>query len=47
MSEPIANSIDPAFAEPELRDAKKDPKGVLPKNLKPALYLGAVSTLHP
>lgn len=41
MSEPIANSIDPAFAESELREAGKGPKGVLPKNLKPALYLGA------
>lgn len=41
MSEPIANSIDPAFAEPGLREAGNGPKGVLPKNLKPALYLGA------
>jgi type IV secretory pathway VirB10-like protein len=41
MSEPIASSIDPAFAESELREAGKGPKGVLPKNLKPALYLGA------
>jgi type IV secretory pathway VirB10-like protein len=41
MSEPIASSIDPAFAESELREAGKGPRGVLPKNLKPALYLGA------
>lgn len=41
MSEPISSSMDPAFAESELREAGKSPRGVLPKNLKPALYLGA------
>lgn len=41
MSEPIANTVDPAFAESPLRESGKNPKGVLPKNLKPALYLGA------
>jgi type IV secretion system protein VirB10 len=40
MSEPIANTVDPAFAESPLRESGKSPKGVLPKNLKPALYLG-------
>jgi type IV secretion system protein VirB10 len=41
MSEPIANSIDPAIAESELHGTKRDPRGVLPKNLKPGLYLCA------
>jgi type IV secretory pathway VirB10-like protein len=41
MSEPISSSMDPVFAESELREAGKSPRGVLPKNLKPALYLGA------
>ena len=38
MPEQIANS-----AEAEIRSVWKSPKGVLPKNLKPALYLGAAS----
>jgi type IV secretion system protein TrbI len=33
--------MDPVFAESELPEAGKSPRGVLPKNLKPALYLGA------
>jgi type IV secretion system protein VirB10 len=41
MSEMIANSVAPQAAEAELHGTKEDPKGVLPKNLKPWLYAGA------
>lgn len=41
MSEPMATSVDPAIADSVRNETKRDPKGVLPKNLKPALYLGA------
>jgi type IV secretion system protein VirB10 len=41
MPEPIANSPDQSSGEPLLRRAVRDPKGVLQKNLKPMLYLGA------
>jgi type IV secretory pathway VirB10-like protein len=41
MPEPIANSPDQLSDEPVLRHALRDPKGVLQKNLKPMLYLGA------
>ena len=41
MSEPMATSVDPAIADSRRSETKSDPKGVLPKNLKPALYLGA------
>jgi type IV secretion system protein VirB10 len=40
MPEPIANS-NQALDEPELRRQEREPKGVLQKNLKPLLYLGA------
>jgi hypothetical protein len=42
MSEMIANSVAPQAAESELHGTKEDPKGVLPKYLKPGLYAGAV-----
>lgn len=35
------NVIPPVLPEPELRRAKSDPKGVLQKNLKTFVYLGA------
>jgi type IV secretion system protein VirB10 len=41
MSEPIANSPNQVPDEPELRRREREPKGVLQKNLKPLLYLGA------
>ncbi len=41
MSEPMATSADPAIADSRRNKTKSNPKGVLPKNLKPALYLGA------
>jgi type IV secretion system protein VirB10 len=41
MTEPIATSINPAIADSVLNETKKEPKGVLPKNLKPGLYLCA------
>src|SRR5579862_5969239 len=41
MSETIANPVIPQPAEAELRRSEGDPKGVLPKNLKPWLYAGA------
>ena len=41
MSEPIANSVNAGFDVADLREPAKVPKGVLPKNLKPAIYLGA------
>lgn len=41
MPEPIVNATSPLPAEPELHRASQEPKGVLKKNLKPALYLGA------
>jgi type IV secretion system protein VirB10 len=41
MPEPIANSSNPLPDEPELRRQEREPKGVLQKNLKPLLYLGA------
>ena len=41
MPEPIANSPDQLPDEPELRRQEREPKGVLQKNLKPLLYLGA------
>ena len=41
MSEPIANSVNAGFDVADLREPAKAPKGVLPKNLKPAIYLGA------
>lgn len=43
MSEPMATSVDPAIADSVRSETKRDPKGVLPKNLKPALYLGAAA----
>jgi hypothetical protein len=41
MPEPIANSPNQLPDEPELRRQEREPKGVLRKNLKPLLYLGA------
>jgi hypothetical protein len=41
MPEPIANSPNQLPDEPELRRQEREPKGVLQKNLKPLLYLGA------
>jgi type IV secretion system protein VirB10 len=41
MPEPIANSPNQLQDEPELRRQEREPKGVLRKNLKPLLYLGA------
>ena len=41
MPEPIANSPNQVPDEPELRRQEREPKGVLRKNLKPLLYLGA------
>jgi type IV secretory pathway VirB10-like protein len=43
MSQPVANSQTMPPAEPELRQVAQQPKGVLRKNLKPALYLGAAA----
>jgi type IV secretion system protein TrbI len=41
MPETIANSPNQLPDEPELRRQEREPKGVLRKNLKPLLYLGA------
>jgi type IV secretory pathway VirB10-like protein len=41
MPEPIASSPGQSSREPLLRRVVRDPKGVLQKNLKPTLYLGA------
>jgi type IV secretion system protein VirB10 len=41
MPEPITNTPSEAAVEPELRRTAGEPKGVLQKNLKPMLYLGA------
>jgi type IV secretory pathway VirB10-like protein len=41
MPEPIANSSNALPIEPELHRTGQEPKGVLQKNLKPLLYLGA------
>ncbi|MGA7522592.1 MAG: TrbI/VirB10 family protein, partial [Acidobacteriaceae bacterium] len=41
MAEPIAKAPSPLPGEPELRRRILDPNGVLRKNLKPMLYLGA------
>jgi type IV secretion system protein VirB10 len=41
MPEPIANSPNQLPDEPGLRRQEREPKGVLQKNLKPLLYLGA------
>ncbi len=41
MPEPIANSSCALPVEPGLRRSGQEPKGVLQKNLKPLLYLGA------
>jgi len=41
MPEPIANAASAIPLEPGLRRSGQEPKGVLQKNLKPLLYLGA------
>ena len=41
MPEPIANSSTALPVEPGLHRSAQEPKGVLQKNLKPLLYLGA------
>jgi type IV secretory pathway VirB10-like protein len=41
MPEPTTNPRSTQAAGAELHQAENDPKGVLPKNLKPWLYLGA------
>jgi type IV secretion system protein VirB10 len=41
MPEPMTTSPNQASSEPELHRAEQEPKGVLQKNLKPMLYLGA------
>ena len=41
MPEPIANSSSALPVEPGLRRSVEEPKGVLQKNLKPLLYMGA------
>jgi type IV secretion system protein TrbI len=41
MPEPITTSPSHSASEPELHRAEQEPKGVLQKNLKPMLYLGA------
>lgn len=41
MPEPMANSPNAVPIEPELHRNERMPKGVLQKNLKPMLYLGA------
>ena len=41
MAEPIANSLAQAAAGAELHGAESEPKGVLPKNLKLWVYVGA------
>jgi type IV secretion system protein TrbI len=41
MPEPIANAPSQLPVEPELHREEREPKGVLQKNLKPILYLGA------
>ncbi len=43
MPEPIANSSNALPVEPGLRRTGQEPKGVLQKNLKPLLYLGAAA----
>jgi type IV secretory pathway VirB10-like protein len=40
MPEPMTNTQNGLASEAELRQTTSDPKGVLPKNLKPWLYLG-------
>lgn len=40
MPEPTTNNHDTGPAEAELRPVGRDPKGVLPKHLKPWLYVG-------
>jgi type IV secretory pathway VirB10-like protein len=41
MPEPMTTSPNHASSEPELHRAEQEPKGVLQKNLKPMIYLGA------
>ena len=41
MPEPMTTSPSQASSEPGLHRAEQEPKGVLQKNLKPMLYLGA------
>ena len=41
MPEPMTNTPNTRPAETEVHQAQPDPKGVLPKNLKPWLYCGA------
>ena len=41
MAEPMTNIPNAVPVEPELRREERVPAGVVPKNLKPALYLGA------
>ncbi len=41
MPEPMTNTQKTPPAETEVRQAQPDPAGVLPKNLKPWLYVGA------
>ena len=41
MPEPMANDQNAVPVEPELHRNERMPKGVLQKNLKPMLYLGA------
>jgi len=41
MPEPMTNTRSTLPAGAELHQAEDDPKGVIPKNLKPLLYLGA------
>jgi type IV secretion system protein TrbI len=41
MREPMTTSPNHASSEPGLHRAEQEPKGVLQKNLKPMLYLGA------
>lgn len=41
MAEPMTNRSSDAPMEPELRREERVPAGVVPKNLKPTLYLGA------
>jgi len=42
MPEPMTNTPNTRPAETEVRQAQPDPQGVLPKNLKPWLYVSAV-----
>jgi len=41
MAEPMTNIPNAVPVEPELRREERVPAGVVPKNLKPMLYLGA------